>query len=528
MPETSITTTTADGARVHAVSRGQVSILFPGGAPAPEDVEPEQFFTDVLLDQVADALTARRGEYNLAPFLHTPLHTTDEVEYRQQVFRDLDGTNLAGDLAGFGRAMASARRAVHYAEQCREPQVAWRWVLDGVNTYTTAVCELHEQLQAARPRSAGLHAVADYLDGYLDSAAFTRLETEAKQVTAGLDRLRYSLTVKGGRVTVRRYEAEEDYAAKVSASFERFRHGEVKDYQVDYKDTVTVGHIEAQVLERIARLFPAPFAVLERFATEHRGFIDPVVGRFDREIQFYLAYLDHLAPLRAAGLAFCYPQVGASREIEVTGAFDLAMAGKLVGEQQPVVRNDIRVTGGERIVVVTGPNQGGKTTYARTIGQLCHLARLGMPVPGTAARLPLVDAVYAHFERGENLTDLRGKLQDDLIRIREILQGATAQSLIILNEIFTSTTLEDALALSTRILQAVTNLDALCVCVTFIDELATLNAKTASVVASVDPADPTVRTFRLERRPADGRAYAAALAAKHKLTYRDVTEVIAP
>jgi len=510
-------------------ARVGMSILFPDPTEADraEEHDQPQFVGDLLLDQVVKSLTSRRGEYRLAPYFSAPLHTTQAVDYRQQVFRDLDGTPSAGHLARFGQRMATVHRALNYAAEVRAPQVSSRWTLDGATEYAEAVRDLHAHLAAAPLRSTALRAFTDYLTGYLASEPFTRLAAEARQITGELDRLRYSLTIRGLRVTVRPYDQEEDYAAQVAATFERFRHGEVKPYQVEYRDTTTVGHIEAQALERIARLFPAQFATLERFRAEHRDFIDPTIALFDRQAQFYLAYLDHLRPLRTAGLDFCYPQVTDARQIEVHDTFDLALCAKLTEDSTPIVRNDIRVEGHERIIVVTGPNQGGKTTYARTIGQLCHLARLGLPVPGTSARLPLIDTVFTHFERGENLTDLRGKLQDDLIRIHDILRDARDRSLIILNEIFTSTTLQDALALSTGILEQATRLDALCVCVTFIDELAALNEKTTSVVAGVDPADPTIRTFRLEPRPADGRAYAVALAAKHRLTYRDVMEVLA-
>jgi hypothetical protein len=95
-----------------------------------------------------------------------------------------------------------------------------------------------------------------------------------------------------------------------------------------------------------------------------------------------------------------------------------------------------------------------------------------------------------------------------------------------MNEIFTSTTLRDARELATRVLRQLTDLDALAVCVTFIDELATVTPATVSMVAGVDAEDVTRRTFRIERRPADGRAYAVALAQAHGLGFERIIERI--
>lgn len=500
------------------------SILFDSVEHRQEATSQPECFSDLNLDQVVEAITASRQEYNLKPLFWTPLRDAEVVCYRQEVFRDLERSDLLQAVHAFAEGMRTVRRYLTVAKELHFEYYQKGWFLEAVLVYGETVAALAQCLSDIPLTSRALRGFREYLTQYVRSEAFRFLVGEAQEVKRALERVRYCVIIEQGKFKVKRYEGETDYSLEVEKTFEKFKQANVDDYLVEVRPT-GANHIEAQILEFVARLYPEPFALLDHFSARHTHFVDETVQAFDQEVQFYVAYLEFIADFRRKRLPFCYPEVtSTSKDTVVEDGFDLALAASLLASGKTPICNDFALNELERILVVTGPNQGGKTTFARMVGQIHYLASLGCPVPGRRARLFLPDQIFTHFEQEERVENLRGRLEDDLVRIHRALTRATPASLFILNEIFSSTTAQDALFLSRAIMARLLELDVLGVWVTFLDELAAFNERTVSMVACVDPQDPSVRTFKIVRRPADGLAYALSLARKHGLTYEQIKE----
>ena len=490
------------------------------------------FFHDLNLDQVFDSLGRGREEYDLNPLFSFPLDDAGAITYRHEVMRELEGKeSLRSCVESFAQGMRIMRDQLSQSGKLHYRYQKASWFLDAAETYCDAVNSLHDGLKHSDAESRGFQALQEYLGAYVSSSGFASLLSETKKLKKALSEVRYRLQLQGSRVTVSRHAEEPNYSAEVEQTFHKFQEGKVSDYAMAGRpqlETPDMNHVEAGILDIVAKLYPDIFVGLLDYQARNARYLDTTIRRFDREIQFYLCYLQLMRNLRAAGLDFCYPRVSdKSKAILARETFDLALANMLTREGSKVVCNDFYLAGPERIIVVSGPNQGGKTTFARTFGQLHYLARLGYPVPGKEAQLFLCDDLFTHFEREARIENLRGKLQDELLRMHEVLQQATGGSIVIVNEGFESTTLSDADFLGREILQKFIELDLLCVYVTFIEELSTLGKATVSMVSAVVPENPTLRTYKIVRKPADGRAYAMAIAEKYGLSYQSVKRRVA-
>ena len=509
--------------------QGTVSILYrPGDRPIARDAAhvARETASDLGLDRIAGAL--REGPdidaAVAASFLEDRLRDPDAVAYRHEVFSDLEGLpGLADALSTFLAAIGVVRGDLARAAVIRHPHERHRWLLAAAAGYRDAVISLVETLDETGIASRALLAVREALRAYRTSDAFTSLDADAARVLEALDHVRYRLRIGENRVTVSPADAAPDFGEAVARTFAPFGQSEAPPLRVDVFETVDMSSIEAEILARVARLHPEAFRALDAFAIRHATFVDPLVEQLVAEAAIYLGWLDLVGRLKAAGRTVCYPVVTSdSADMSVSGVYDLVLA--LDSPEGSIVLNDVDATAAEWLLVLTGANQGGKTTLARAIGQVHHLASIGCPVPAATAVVPLVDLLRTHFDRGEDPSDGTGRLEADLLRLRDVLAGLTPNSLVILNETFASTTTDDALELNRAVLDGVRSAGARCVAVTFLGELASFDEGTVSLTLPSSPDAPTRPSYRAVRRPADDAARANSIADAYALGYAAVRE----
>lgn len=477
------------------------------------------WFKDLFLDQIVARACLERSEYRLEPFFHARPKKAAQIAHRQDIVHDLEQPAIRTAVGAFASGMRRMRAATQLEAQHRHPLQKRMRSAEAAVHYMAAVKELAAFLSAAPTASAGLRACAEALATYVADPLFRALDDEGRSLAEALRSIRYCVLIDGLEVLISPTVDAFDLGSDVEQTYARFDQGGREQFAFPVYRERDLGIIEERIVEEVARAFPVQFDALARFAERLRQpYRDPRIELLDRELQFFAAYLDLIAPLRAAGLRFCRPEVSDAKAVAVAAGFDLALALSLVGTDGKIVTNDLELAGAERILVVSGPNQGGKTTFARMFGQIHHLGCLGLPVPGYSARLHLFDEILTHFERREAVSSPHGKLQEELVRMHEILERATSDSILIFNELFASTTFRDAFGLSRHVHERLAELDCLCVWISFIDDLSNLGETMVSMVSTVDRQDPARRTFRIERRRADGLAYARAIATKYGLT----------
>ncbi len=223
---------------------------------------------------------------------------------------------------------------------------------------------------------------------------------------------------------------------------------------------------------------------------------DHILGFFGLlrfELGFYVGCLNLADALAGRGQPTCFPEpVAPGRPtLEAQQLYDAGLALTL---GDGVVGNDVAADG-RALIVVTGANRGGKSTFLRALGLAQLMMQAGMFVAARSFRADLRDRVLTHFKREEDASLESGKLDEELGRMSDVVDHATSGSLVLLNESFASTNEREGSEIARQIVHALLEAGVKVGVVTHLYDLAR---------SLYDEGRPDTLFLRAERLP-DGR-----------------------
>src|SRR5262249_10529270 len=196
-----------------------VSILFARADDRVEAKPAPAFFVDLNLDQIVDAVTKDWADYNLKQFFHAPLKRIDAIQYRHEVFQDLENPALLEQVRSFARRMGEVRQILILTSKLYYQHHKEGWFLQAVKLYCDAIKCFAAELSTVPLKSWGLLAFRKYLANFAADSCFTSLVEETNALEADLSDVKYCVLIKDNAFTVRHYRSEIDYSAEIEETF---------------------------------------------------------------------------------------------------------------------------------------------------------------------------------------------------------------------------------------------------------------------------------------------------------------------
>jgi len=170
------------------------------------------------------------------------------------------------------------------------------------------------------------------------------------------------------------------------------------------------------------------------------------------ELAFYVGCINLQERLTEINEPTCFPLPAAAgkHRFSSEGLYDISLA---LSMRQTVVANDVNADG-KNLIIITGANKGGKTTFLRSVGLSQMMMHGGMFVPARSFSTNLCSGLFTHFKRKEDISLESGKLDDELNRMSQIVDHLSADSLVLFNEAFAATNEREGSEIARQIVTA--------------------------------------------------------------------------
>lgn len=261
---------------------------------------------------------------------------------------------------------------------------------------------------------------------------------------------------------------------------------------------------------------------------------------FESQMSFYIGAKRIIDAVRARGLDMCRPKYlkMEERRLNAKGVFDLSFYTQMVSSdpmgslKDKIITNDCTMDDNGRFFVLTGANNGGKTTYTRAIGIIQVMAQAGIYVPCSSCEISPVDFIYTHFPKEEEVGLNTSRFTQECKQFKVTVDNATRYSMLLLNESIQSTTPTECVFIATELTKIFRCIGVRGVYATHLLELAKnldkLNAevegdtKLVSIVTTVDTTADNKRLYRIVKSAPQEFGYAQTIYKKFGVSFEEV------
>ncbi|MDB4837161.1 DNA mismatch repair protein MutS [Marinomonas sp.] len=424
--------------------------------------------TSNTLVEVLDACTTPMGSRLLKRWLHTPIRNLEEIKGRQEVVQELKEQQRYFDLESNLKTVGDLERILsRVALRSARPRdlLRLRFALEAIPSINTLLNPLNTQrLQELNSRIVSQPNLTEILTKALvenppsvvrDGGIF------AKGYDDELDELlSLSSNATDFLAEMERAEKERTGISSLKVGFNRV-HGYYIEISRLHSDQAPVEYIRRQTLKNAERFITPELKTFEDKALSAKSkslarekelyeslldILNDSLGELQMASQA-LAQLDVLNNFaqQADRLNFTCPDLHNNSGIHIVGGRHPVVESVI---SEPFVPNDLDLNRERSLLMITGPNMGGKSTYMRQIALITLLAHTGCFVPAESASISVVDRIFTRMGSSDDLAGGRSTFMVEMTETANILNNASKNSLVLMDEVGRGTSTFDGLSLA--------------------------------------------------------------------------------
>jgi len=555
-----------------------ISIIFPNGSYDRCRTLSDTAIHDLGLDVICNGLSNKEKEQSLILGIMSKITDDPEVvQFRLDVFDDIyRNPAFREKMLGILDKIEFLKDFGSFRRDNEESSGTWDLLhrLEEIRDYIGYVEALQQCLSDSSLKSRGLKELKERIDGIYNDSSFEDLKKDIANLKASTSNLK-SVTL--GVNLNERFEAKEIGLISVnSKAFSKSTILENFGSKIIRKDSInpgtdwdgsmrfqafSTGEGGQNFMEGMARarmmienpiltMAMVPDGDMGKDVTSHMDRItDHMLGKTMKAVKevlskyvglsimnitalipeflYYVRWAEFIKRQQDKGFVFCKATLIPSGKVRMKAKGFYNMRLSCAVDQ--IVDNDLDFDCEKNLYILTGANRGGKTTVTQAIGLLHVLAQGGIFVPAKEFSFTPVDCIFTHYPADEDKTLDFGRLGEECNRFRELFGQCTENSLLLLNETFSTTSFEEGFFIAKDAVRAILKKGTRCIYNTHMHKLAqdldSLNEESAKEGATYRAAslvalsDGGQRSFKVKVAPPQGMSYAQDIARKYGVTY---------